>query len=187
MQSIISDVFFVLWFFLPAGLANGVPVFAAKLPFLKAFNFPLDFYATFRGKRILGDHKTVRGLLSGILISILTVYLQIYLYQQVPFIRSFISIDYSSINPILFGFLSAVGALGGDAVKSFFKRQLGIPAGKSWFPFDQIDYVIGGMITTSLYIQLTLPQYLILFVLWFLIHPIATVIGYLLKLRDRPI
>jgi CDP-2,3-bis-(O-geranylgeranyl)-sn-glycerol synthase len=187
MQSIVNDILFVLWFFLPAGLANVAPVFATKLPFLRAFNFPLDFCATFRGKRILGDHKTVRGLLSGILIGILTVYLQIYLYEQVPLVRSFVPIDYSSINPILFGFLSAVGALGGDAVKSFFKRQLGIPPGKSWFPFDQVDYVIGGMIVTSFYIRLTLSQYLILFLLWSLMHPVATFIGYLLKLRDRSI
>src|SRR5271157_592835 len=163
MQRIINDILFVLWFFLPAGLANVAPVFAMKLPFLRAFNLPLDFYATFRGKRILGGHKTVRGLLSGILTGILTVYLQIYLYEQVPLVRSFVPIDYSSINPILFGFLSAIGALGGDAVKSFFKRQLEIPPGKSWFPFDQVDYVIGGMIVTSFYIRLTLSQYLILF------------------------
>lgn len=187
MQSMISDALFVLWFFLPAGIANVAPIFAAKLPFLRTFSFPLDFYATFRGKRILGDHKTVRGLLSGILIGILTVYLQIYLYEQVPFVRSFVSIDYSSINPVLFGLLSSVGALGGDALKSFFKRQLEIPPGKSWFPFDQVDYVIGGMIVTSFYIRLTLLQYLLLFILWSLIHPLASFIGYLLKLRDRPI
>ena len=186
MQKFISDVLLALWFFLPAGLANVAPVFAAKLPFLRTFSFPLDFYATFRGKRILGDHKTIRGLLSGILLGILTVYLQIYLYEQVSLVRSFVTINYTSINPIVFGFLSAVGALGGDALKSFFKRQLGKPPGKSWFPFDQIDYVIGGIIVTSLYIRLTLPQYLILFVLWSFIHPVATFIGYLLKLRDRP-
>ncbi len=186
VSGLISDVLFVLWFFLPAGLANVAPVFAAKLPFLRTFGFPLDFYTTFRGKRILGNHKTMRGLLSGILIGILTVYLQIYLYEQIPLVKSFVTVNYSSINPILFGFLSAIGALGGDAVKSFFKRQLEIPPGESWFPFDQIDYVIGGMIVTSVYIRLALSQYFVLFVLWSFIHPVATFIGYLLKLRDKP-
>ncbi len=182
-----SDILFVLWFFLPAGLANMAPIYAAKLPFIKVFAFPLDCYATFRGKRILGDHKTFRGLLSGILSAILTVYLQVYIYEHVPLVRRFVSIDYSSINPILLGVLFGVGALGGDALKSFIKRQIGKAPGSSWFPFDQIDYIVGGMVLTSFYIRLTLMQYIILFILWTLLHLLASYIGYLLKLKDTPI
>ncbi len=59
-------------------------------------------------------------------------------------------------------------------------------AQKSWIPFDQIDYMIGGIAFTALYIRLTLPQYLLLFVVWSLLHPLATFIGYMLKLRDSP-
>ena len=75
----------------------------------------------------------------------------------------------------------------GDAFRSFLKRQRGIAPGKSWFPFDQIDYVLGGMVCTAFYIQLTLWQYFLLFLLWFLIHPLATAIGYYLRLKDSPL
>lgn len=181
------NVLFVLWFFLPAGLANVTPIFTAKIPFLKGFDYPLDFYATFRGKRVLGSHKTIRGLLSGILVGILTVYLQIYLYEHVSLVRSFVFVDYSAINPVLFGLLSSVGALGGDALKSFFKRQLDMPPGKSWVPFDQVDYILGGTVLTSFYIRLTLVQYIYLIIIWSLIHLVASFIGYLLRLKDSPI
>ena len=184
---IVRDSLFVLWFFLPAGLGNVAPIVAAKLPCLKAWSFPLDGYATFRGKRIFGDHKTVRGLLSGLLVGIATAALQVFLYRSVPLVRQFIPIDYTAINPPLFGALSSTGALSGDALKSFFKRQCGIPPGESWIPFDQVDYVLGGITFTALYIRLTWTQYLLLLVIWTLLHPLATFIGYTLKLKDRPV
>jgi CDP-2,3-bis-(O-geranylgeranyl)-sn-glycerol synthase len=183
----IKDILFVLWFFLPAGLANMAPIFAAKLPYLRKLSFPLDCYATFRNKRVFGNHKTVRGLISGILIGILIVYLQVAIYEHVPLVRSFVSIDYTTINPILFGLLSSAGALTGDALRSFFKRQRGIAPGKSWFPFDQIDYIIGGVVFTAFYIRLTTVQYILLFIIFFLLHLVTSFIGYLLKLKDNPI
>ncbi|HAG99645.1 MAG TPA: hypothetical protein DCL75_12535 [Ktedonobacter sp.] len=182
----IKDILFILWFFLPAGLANMTPIFAAKLPLLRTLNFPLDSYMTFRNKRIFGSHKTVRGLLSGMIVGILTASLQVFLYAHVSLIKTFVSINYTVLNPILFGLLSSAGALTGDALRSFFKRQRGMAPGKSWFPFDQIDYVLGGVVFTACYIQLTLWQYVLLFIVWFLLHPLATLIGYLLKLKDSP-
>jgi CDP-2,3-bis-(O-geranylgeranyl)-sn-glycerol synthase len=182
-----KDILFVLWFFLPAGLANMTPIFAAKLPVLRRLNFPLDCYFTFRGRRIFGSHKTVRGFISGVIVGILTVYLQVFLYTTVPLLKTFISVNYSAIDPLLLGLLASSGALAGDAVRSFFKRQMDIAPGKGWFPFDQFDYVIGGIVFTACYIRLTILQYLLLFVIWFFIHPLATLVGYWLKLKNSPI
>ena len=177
----------VLWFFLPVGLGNIAPIIAAKTPALKKYAYPLDFNKKLFKKRILGDHKTIRGLLSGIIFGIITVYLQILLYNHFHFFRDISFTNYNNINPILFGFLSSFGALFGDALKSFFKRQLNIPSGKSWFPFDQIDYILGGILFTSFYIKLDLQTYLILFVIWFFLHPLSTFIGWLFRLKDEPI
>lgn len=105
------DLLFVLWFFLPAGLAKMTPVFTAKLPLLRTLDFPLDGDATFHGKRVFGGHKTVRGLLSGILVGVLTVYLQVALYAALPFLKSFVSLDYTTIQPWLLGLLASLGAL----------------------------------------------------------------------------
>ena len=184
---IIKDALFVLWFFLPAGLANMAPIFAARLPFLRRWSFPLDGYATIRGKRVFGSHKTIRGVLSGVLIGILTVYLQVSVYAHVALVRTFVLLDYTTIQPLLFGILASGGALLGDALRSFCKRQLGIAPGKSWFPFDQLDYVLGGIAVTAVYVRLTFRQHLLLGLIWFLLHPLATLIGYLLKLKDNPL
>lgn len=182
-----KTVLFVLWFFLPAGLGNLAPIMAKKIPFLKKYTYPLDFRGKFRNRRILGDHKTIRGLVAGIVVGIVTVYLQILLYNSFQFFRDVSFINYNSVNPVYLGFLAAFGALFGDAVKSFFKRQLNIPSGRSWFPFDQIDYILGGILFTAIYIRFDLNIYVILFIMWFILHPLSTFIGWLLRLKDDPI
>ncbi len=182
-----STFFFVLWYFLPAGLANTAPIFAGHLQFLKQFNYPLDGYLKFKGKRILGDHKTIRGIIAGIIVGIVVSWMEVWLYREFKGIREVITLDYNQLNPFLLGSLAGLGALGGDIVKSFFKRQLSIPSGKSWFPFDQIDYIIGGCLLMSLYMPLSFYQYTLLFILWFVLHPVSTYIGYILHLKEKPI
>ncbi len=177
----------VLWFFLPAGLGNLAPILARKIPVLEKLSYPMDFYKKFRQRRILGDHKTIRGLIAGIVAGIVTVYLQTILYNNFQFFRDVSFVNYNTINPIYFGFLASFGALFGDALKSFLKRQLKIPSGKSWFPADQIDYILGGIFFTALYIRLSMELYLILFIIWFFLHPLSTFIGWLLRLKDDPI
>ncbi len=183
----VKDLFFVFWFFAPVGLANEAAWVSGKIPFINKFSFPVDFYAKYRKKRVLGNHKTIRGFLFGILAGIIAVYIQIYLYQHIAYLRQIIPLNYNSINPIIFGTLSGFGAIIGDSVKSFFKRQIGIQPGNSWFPFDQIDYTLGGIIFTSFYIRLSLYHYVLLFLLWFILHPLFNLIGYLLKLKDKPL
>lgn len=162
-----NDILFALWFFLPAGVANVIPIFVGNWKFIKRFNKPIDFGLTFRGKRVFGDHKTVYGTLIGILAGVLTT----------------MSIQ----QPLILGILLSIGALGGDMVKSFFKRQLGIASGKTWFPFDQLDYILGALILSAFYIQLNFTKYLLIIAVWFIIHIISTITGYLLKLKSSPL
>lgn len=183
-----SDILFALWFFLPAGLANASPVFANRIPLLQKLGRPIDGGKHFRGKRIFGDHKTVRGFLAGILCGSVTGVLQFIAYTNIGFVRSFSLIDYRSLAwSVLLGALLGFGALAGDAIKSFFKRQVGVASGKSWFPFDQIDYIVGGLLCSSLLIDLPHSAYLWIGFIWFLIHPMATFVGWLLGLKDSPI
>lgn len=162
--------FFAFFFFLPAGIANMVPVFAAKLPFLRKYNQPLDFGKSFRGKRILGNHKTIRGFIVGILGGVGVVLIESHIMQ--------IS------NPILLGFLLSFGALAGDSIKSFFKRRIGIPSGATWFPFDQIDYILGGLLLSLFVVRLSLWHYVTIFLLYFVLHIATTTVGYFLKLKE---
>jgi CDP-2,3-bis-(O-geranylgeranyl)-sn-glycerol synthase len=186
-MDIIKELLFVFWFFGPAGLSNLAAFFSGKVSFLRQYKQPVDFGLKFRKRRVLGTHKTVRGFIAGIIIAVLTVYLEVFLYQNISWVRTIIPIDYTQINPVLLGFLLGFGALAGDAVKSFFKRQRNIPPGKSWVPFDQIDYIVGGVLLSALYIQLSIWDYFLLFLMYLLLHPFNTVLGYFVKLRKEPL
>lgn len=184
----IHDILFALWFFLPAGVANLVPVFAAHIPGLKRLDAPLDFGMTFRGKRVFGDHKTWRGLVVGIIMAIFVLWIQQLLFEHSAWVRGLASdVNYHDLPVVAMGALFGLGALGGDAIESFFKRQRNIAPGKGWFPFDQTDYIIGGAVATMPFVTLTVGQYLWLGVLWLGVHVTSTVIGYHLGLKERPI
>ena len=81
----------------------------------------------------------------------------------------------------------SAGALIGDAVESYFKRQRRIPSGQPWFPFDQTDYIIGGLLFSMPFA--VLPVWLILWVfgLYFGLHLLSSYIGYRLGLKELPI
>jgi CDP-2,3-bis-(O-geranylgeranyl)-sn-glycerol synthase len=183
-----KEILFALWFFLPAGLANVTPILVADLPGLRRLNKPVDLGKTFRGKRIFGPHKTWRGLITGIIAATVVLALQQLLVQHAAWARSLTDqVDYSSLPTLIMGSLFGIGALGGDMIESFFKRQRGIPSGNGWFPFDQIDYIIGGAIATAPFVSLTLRQYVELLLIWLIVHMVASYIGYLLGLKERPI
>lgn len=181
------DILSILWLFLPAGMANGAPVVATKLSFLRRFHAPLDGGMMFRGKRLLGPNKTWRGVTSGILLAIIILWAQQLAVSHFSGLRSIVPAGYVHFPTVFLGFLFGVGALGGDAVESFFKRQFDVPSGESWFPFDQIDYILGSAILIALFIRLSLMQYIWLLIVWLLVHVLATFIGFLMGLRDRPI
>lgn len=183
-----DTVLFALWFFLPAGVANAAPILAAKLPYLSRLSAPIDFGKEFNGIRILGSNKTWRGLAVGILAAICVVYIQQLITQHsyVEFIPE-VAENYLFHSPLLLGFLFGFGTLTGDAVESFFKRQKRIAPGKAWFPFDQIDYIIGGCLAAALVVQLGITEYAAIFAFWFLMHLLFSYIGYLLNLKKAPI
>jgi len=184
----INEILFALWFFVPAGFANAAPVFANKIPKSDWLARPMDFGKHFRGKRIFGEHKTFRGLLAGIVVAEITIVLQRYLYDHSSWFHSVSrDLNYDKINIYLLGFLFAVGALGFDAIKSFFKRQVGVKPGKTWFPFDQIDFIVGGLLLSSIVVDLPHSSYLWIGLIWFLLHPASTFVGWLVGLKDSPI
>lgn len=184
----LHDLLFVLWFFLPAAEANMAPIFAAKIPGIRKWNAPMDCGKTWRGKRLLGAHKTWRGLVSGIIAATLTLWLEQWAARHLGWAQDLSrQVDYPALPTLVVGPLFAVGALGGDALKSFFKRRRGIPPGEGWFPFDQLDYLIGSSLAVLPFIRLTLVQYLWLILLGLLLHMAATYIGWLLKLKEHPL
>ena len=171
-----NDFWFAFWFFLPAGIANASPVFFNKIPLINRWDTPLDFGKSLNGKRIFGDNKKWRGLIGGVLIGALGAGF-IYSWQNLL----------PGTNHVLLGGLMGFGALIGDSLESFIKRQFGKKPGEKWFPFDQTDYIIGGLLASLILINFELKIYLFILMLYFGLHLIASYIGYLIKLKDYPI
>jgi len=163
-----------LYFFLPAYFANMSPIIFKWLPFL---NYPIS-------EKYLGKNKTWRGIFVAIISGLLIFWLQKYLYT-LGFTQLAL-FDYSQYN-ILFGAVLGFGAIFGDSIKSYFKRLLKIEPGKSWFPFDQLDFIIFGLLFGMIFYIPRIEVILILLMLSPLLHILVNYIGYLLKIRPSAI
>ena len=184
----LDNLLFALWFFLPAGISNASAVVAAKLPLLKHWETPVDLCAKWRGKRLLGNHKTWRGLVVGTMLGIAVVYLQTIAYDASQFIREFCgALDYGQVSWWGLGAALGFGALLGDAVKSFLKRRVGVPSGKSWFPFDQLDYIAGALVLSAPLVALSAEQVVWIIATWFGMHLLFSYLGYLLHFKEDPL
>lgn len=163
-------------FFLPAGLANAAPVIANRIPVLNRWTTPLDFGMKYRGQPIFGANKSWRGVLSGVLVGMLL---------GVLFFPWLGALDH--VNHAILGGALGLGALIGDAVESFLKRRFGVKPGESWFPFDQIDYILGGLLFSLPFIRLRPVEYGVIAILYFCLHLAGSYVGYLLHLKSKPI
>ena len=181
-----SDVLSMLFLLGPAGIANTSPVWAAQLPFIRRLSRPLDLGLKFRGQRIFGDHKTIRGVVAGFIAGGLFGVIQWFIYNNSTYFESQVDLIQGEMNLILFGALMGLSALIGDAVFSFFKRQLKIKPGRPWVPFDQIDYIIGAYAFTWFVLDLSWSMYLLGMIIYILFHPAFSYLGYLLRWKKDP-
>ena len=134
------------WLIIPAYIAN-----ASAL--LVGGGTPIDFGKTWKdGKRILGDGKTWQGLIAGSFIGMTSGFgLSVaakyaYLYEFPIYLNDFTG--FPMMIPIVFSI--CFGALLGDIIESFFKRRQNIQRGEDWIPFDQIDFILGVLVTAFL-------------------------------------
>ncbi len=147
------------------------PIFFQKMPFLAK---PVH-------KKLFGKHKTWRGLLLAPLMSIIVFWL-----QKVAFSNGFTSwalIDYADFS-LLLGFLLGAGAILGDLVKSYYKRKGGLAPGERWIPFDQVDFIIGGLVLSWFVYVPSAKVVLILLIAGFFLQIIFKYLGFVLKLSD---
>jgi len=159
----------LLYLMIPAYVANMAPVIAKRLP----WNYPMDFGLSIGGKRIFGDHKTWKGFIIGVSIAVIAGYIMSKTYW--PF--NFSALQWSA--------LAGAGALLGDALKSFFKRRVGIKPGHPWIPFDEIDYSVGALALGSIvFFPGWLNAVLVIFISA-IGHIAVNHTAYYLKIRDE--
>ena len=122
------------------------------------------------GERILGDHKTIRGLLSGLAVGI-----------TVGVFESLLS----GTNMTGMATLASVGALLGDLCGAFIKRRMHIQPGQPLPGVDQLDFVVGAVLLMSLVYAPTLGTLLILLCVTPPIHLLTNMGAYKLGLKSN--
>ena len=156
------------------------PQVASKLGILNFFDRPVDSGKTLFGKRIFGQNKTFRGYVSGILAAVFVSFLQYILdYYGIIEIDKLLGIN----EFLLFGFLTGLGAMLGDSIESFFKRQFGIKEGRPFIPFDQIDYIIGFLFFTGIIVKWSWSEIIFALLCGLFLNPIVNFLAYLFKIK----
>ena len=172
MEDVLQLILKSLYFFLPAYFANMSPVLVQKVPFLERAIWP----------KYLGDHKTWRGLIAGTLMGGMIFALQRYVHMQG--FQNWAVIDYADFS-VLLGFLMGAGALLGDMIKSYYKRKAEIAPGCRWIPFDQLDFVIGGIAIGCFIYVPPAEVVLVLLIVSPLLHILFNHLGFWLKIREQ--
>lgn len=180
---IVFKILGIIWFIALLGMANMAPVFFGKIP---VFNRPVDSGKNWQGKRIFGDHKTWRGIIAAVFVGFLFFILQRYLFAHLDFFKTISIVNYQDL-PWFFGALVGGGAIIGDLLKSFFKRRANIKSGQSWVPFDQIDYLFGGLLAGLPFYAPGPIEFASIIIIGFILHLFFKFLGFLLKISDKAI
>jgi CDP-2,3-bis-(O-geranylgeranyl)-sn-glycerol synthase len=149
-----------LYIYLPAYIANATPVLLGGGP-------PLDGGRTWVDNQpLLGDHKTIRGTLSGIAVGITVGILQMQLLR---------------------GVLLSVGAIGGDIVISFIKRRFKLKPGAMFPIADQMGFIVFAVLLVSLaQPSPTWERAVAILIATLPIHYLTNVVAWVLKLKRNP-
>jgi CDP-2,3-bis-(O-geranylgeranyl)-sn-glycerol synthase len=147
-------------------LANGTPVLGARLLGERGA-WPLDGgWVLADGRRLLGETKTVRG----VLLAVATVTPAAMLFGHAWWI----------------GTLFALASLTGDAVSSFFKRRLGIESSGRASGLDQVPEALLPLLVCYRLLDLT-PFLVVLVVLLFTVgQMLISPLMFRLGIRHRP-
>jgi CDP-2,3-bis-(O-geranylgeranyl)-sn-glycerol synthase len=147
-------------------VANGTPV-AAKLLLGDRFAYPLDGGSVLAdGRPLFGHSKTVRGLVLGVLATILAGVL--------------LGLDWRV------GALVGGVALAGDLLSSLIKRRLGLAPSSMALGLDQIPESLFPLLAARLLLPLSALDIAIVVIVFFAGELILSRILFRLNLRDRP-
>ena len=168
-----------VWLAIPIFAANGlVPLIRCKRR--------LDFGKNFTDSRpILGPGKTIEGFVAGCVFGAIIALVEQLAFPYLPWQLSEVPLMIVAMSPAL-GFLLGFGAMTGDSVGSFIKRRLNIRRGRPAPLLDQLDFLIGALLISSLVITIKMEWFVMLIVLTPIIHWLACAIGYMLHVKKEP-
>ena len=182
---------FLIVAFIPAGIVQ-TAWFCSR--FSRPWAMPLDFGKTFRGRRIFGPNKTLRGFVVMLPATAVSFFL----------LGAAVSHDTGlagrlwPLGPWGFGLLGLLAGLGfmlGELPNSFLKRQLGIAPGEAargrlagplFFALDRVDSIAGMLLVIGLAVPVPWQTWLYLAVVGPAIHWSFSVVLYWSGVKRRP-
>lgn len=176
LELIIQVIIQAVWLMIPAYISNPMAVVLGG-------GTPIDHGKNWKdGRRILGDGKTIRGLVGGTICGIIAGILQILISPGDPFII-----------PTLTAVITlSLGALLGDIIKSFFKRRIGFTRGAHLPLIDQLDFVVGAWVLTYIFEPkwfieaFNIEIMITVLILTPIFHRLTNIFGYRIKLKKEP-
>ena len=184
-------IFLSVYYIIPAYVGNGFAVVTGG-------GRPIDLGRKFTDKRrILGDGKTIRGFIGGLMIGFSAGLLQLAIANPLNELMQSLIIQYQlgidatvverMISPsILRVFLISLGALLGDLLGSFIKRRMDLERGKPAPLLDQLDFVAVALLFGYIVTPLPWAYLVVILVLTPLIHLMANGIAYKAGLKSVP-
>ncbi|MBU3904656.1 MAG: CDP-2,3-bis-(O-geranylgeranyl)-sn-glycerol synthase [Nanoarchaeota archaeon] len=178
LEVIFLSLIKAIWILIPAGTANIFP------PLAKGKR-PIDFGLKIGGIRILGDGKTwegtIFGYVAGVIIGLLLLYLQPFLNTifnpQGIFLPQF---------TLLIVLIIPLAGLLGDMLGSVIKRRMKMERGAEAPMLDQLDFIFGVILFTYTLIEYTMTMILLLVILTYFVHRLASFIAFKIKIKKEP-
>jgi CDP-2,3-bis-(O-geranylgeranyl)-sn-glycerol synthase len=147
-------------------VANGAPVVMTKL-LKNKMSWPLDAGALFMdGRPLLGASKTIRGVLSSLLLTTLASRLMGF--------------------GCGFGAIISVASMGGDLFSSFVKRRLNRAPSSMAIGLDQIPESLAPLVAVRLLAPLTALDILVATAIFFVGELLLSRLLYQLNIREKP-
>jgi len=169
------------WVMLPAYIPNNAAVLAGG-------GEPIDGGRTRNGRRLLGDGKTWRGTLVGVVAGALVALALNAVNAPAAALSGFVLPQFPPAAVLSL----PLGAMVGDVAASFLKRRTGRQRGAAFPVVDQLDFVAGAFLLTLLVAPgwlldvLSPIVLLVVLVLTPLLHLGTNAGAYLLGLKDEP-
>ena len=147
-------------------LANGTPVIGKKI-LGSRLAYSLDGGKKFfDGRALFGNSKTIRGIISSVLVTS----------------GGAVLIGYS----IQTGALFSIASLSGDLISSFIKRRLDLPPSSRALGVDQLPESILPLLFCWQALNLDMPTAVAVVVIFFIGEIILSRVLYRLKVREHP-
>ena len=163
-----------LWLVLAIAAAGVFHVLWLQSPLSKLFQQPIDCGLTWRGRRLLGDNKKLRGLMAMPLAAAVTFSILGGLQGWLPAWLEAGTWNLSLSQYAALGFVCGLAFMLAELPNSFLKRQLGVPPGEAprhgilkpvTLTIDRLDSVVGVLLVVSLLLPVEPATWLWVFLL----------------------